>query len=124
VEHKFIENFLNGVGRPDLIAAALGPVGPGQEPVKAALREVFLGRSRRDWERFAAEHDVALAPVLDLKEAFDHPNTAARGMLIRDAEGTPHIGTPFRFRNEPGQPNLTLPDLDQHRGQRFGATRR
>lgn len=119
VEHKFIEAFLRGTGREDLLPDALGPLGPGQDRVKAALRDIFAGRSRAQWETFAATHDAALAPVLDLKEAFDLPNTTARGMLLQDAQGTPHIGTPFRFRNEPGQPRLELPELDQHRGQGF-----
>lgn len=123
VEHKFIQNFLSAVDQAGLITAALGPPGPGQEPVKSALREIFASRSRAEWMDFSARHDVALAPVLDLKEAFDHPNTAARSMLLHDAEGSPHIGTPFRFRHEPGQPRLALPAQDQHRGQSFGNRR-
>ena len=119
LEHKFIENFLRGIGREDLIEQALGPIGTDQEATKAALREIFATRSRAQWQDFAQKHDVALAPVLDLKEAFAQENTQARQMLLHDAAGNPHIGTPFRFREEPGQINMELPELGQHNGESF-----
>ena len=114
VEHKFVENFLNAIGRPDLIPAACGPNGPGQAPVIAALRALFLTRTRDDWAAWAADHDLAFAPVLDLHEAWSQPQVAARGMLTRDAGGSPHIGTPIRFAQEPGRIDPRLPDLGQH----------
>lgn len=114
VEHKFVANFLGAIGRPDLIAAACGPNGPGQAPVTAALRALFLTRSRAAWTDWAADKDLAFAPVLDLKEAWDHPQVAARGMLLRDDDGNPHIGPPIRFASEPARPDLRLPALGQH----------
>ena len=116
VEHKFVQNFLTAVGRTDLIPAATGLNGPGQEPVKTALRDLFLTKTRVEWEAWAADKDIAFAPVLDLKEAFDQPHVAARGMLVRDAEGNSHIGNPVRFRHESGEPDLRLPVLGQHNG--------
>lgn len=114
VEHKFVENFLNAVDRPDLIAAACGPNGPGQQPVKDALTRIFATRTRDQWEDWAKGRDLCFAPVLDLKEAFDRPQIAARDMALRDPQGNPHIGTPLKFRDEPGQPDLRLPGLGEH----------
>jgi crotonobetainyl-CoA:carnitine CoA-transferase CaiB-like acyl-CoA transferase len=114
VEHKFVQNFLNAVGRPDLIPAACGPNGPGQWPVRDALRAIFLTRTRDGWMDWAAGRDLAFAPVLDLKEAFAQAQVAARGMLIRDEDGLPHIGNPVKFRNEPARPDLRLPARGQH----------
>ena len=114
VEHKFVENFLNGVGRPDLIAAACGPNGPGQEPVKAALAQIFATRTRAEWEDWAEGRDLCFAPVLDLKEAFEQPQVAARGMLLHEAGGNPHIGNPVKYAVEPGIPDLRLPALGEH----------
>jgi crotonobetainyl-CoA:carnitine CoA-transferase CaiB-like acyl-CoA transferase len=111
VEHKFVRRLLTDLGRPDLIAAAEGPPGHGQAPVKAFLAETFLSRTRADWEAWFAGRDVCFAPVLNLKEAFDHPQVAAREMLIHDAEGSPHIGTPLKFRDEPGRIDPRLPAL-------------
>ena len=114
VEHKFVENFLNGVGRSDLIQAACGPNGPGQAPVKAAVAEIFATKTRAEWEDWAKGRDLCFAPVLDLKEAFDQPQVTARGMLLRDPEGNPHIGNPVKYALEPGQPDLSLPTLGEH----------
>ena len=48
-------------GHADLIEAASGPPGPGQEPVKAFLRATFATRTRAEWEAFFAAHDVCAA---------------------------------------------------------------
>jgi crotonobetainyl-CoA:carnitine CoA-transferase CaiB-like acyl-CoA transferase len=117
VEHKFVVNMLEALGRPDLIPAATGPNGPGQMPVKAALAEAFLQRTRDEWEAFFAGLDVCAAPVLDLREAFHSPQAAARQMLLRDEAGNLHIGTPLKFADEPGEVRLSLPHLGEHTSQ-------
>ena len=114
VEHKFVENFLNAVNRPDLILAACGPSGPGQAPVKQALTTIFCTKSRAEWEEWSQGRDLCFAPVLDLKEAFAHPQIAARAMLLHDADGSPHIGTPVKYAQEPGKPDLRLAALGEH----------
>lgn len=114
VEHKFVENFLDAVNRPDLIGAACGPNGPGQHPVKQALAAIFRTKTRTEWEEWARGRDLCFAPVLDLKEAFAAPQIAARAMLLHDTAGNPHIGTPVKYANEPGQPTLTLAALGAH----------
>lgn len=120
VEHKFVRTLLNDLGRPDLIAAAEGPPGPGQQPVKDFLAATFATRSRAEWEAWFAGREVCFAPVLDLKEAFAHPQVAAREMLIREPDGTPHIGTPFKFRSEPGRIDPRLPALGEHTAEVLG----
>jgi crotonobetainyl-CoA:carnitine CoA-transferase CaiB-like acyl-CoA transferase len=114
VEHKFVHNLLGALGMEELIAAACGPAGPGQAPVIAALRGVFATRTRDEWVAWFADKDVCFAPVLDLYEAWSQPQVAARGMLLRDAEGNCFIGDPLKFSEEPGRPDLRLPGLDEH----------
>ncbi len=114
VEHKFAENLLGALGRPDLVSIACGPPGPDQAPVKAFLREAFLTRSRREWEAWFADKDVCFAPVLDLHEAFHQPHVESRQMLLRDEAGNLHIGTPVKYRNEPAVLDLRLPALGEH----------
>ncbi len=113
VEHKFARTLLSALGRPDLGELACGPPGDGQEPVKAFLRATFLTRTRAQWESWFAGRDVCFAPVLDLKEAFEHPQTGAREMLVRDADGNLHIGIPIKFRDEPGRLDPRLPGLGE-----------
>jgi len=114
VEAKFVRNLLTALDRPDLIDIATGPPGPGQEPVKAFLRDTFAQRTRAEWEAWLADKDVCAAPVLNLKEAFHQPQTAAREMLVRDADGNLHIGIPIKFQDEPGRIDPVLPGLGQH----------
>lgn len=117
VEHKFAVNLLTALGRTDLIPAACGAPGPGQAPVRAFLEQTFRTRTRDEWEAWFVDKDVCFAPVLDLHEAFHRDHVAHRQMLLRDDDGNLHIGTPVKFRNEPGRPNLVLPELGQHNGQ-------
>ncbi len=112
VERKFVVTLLTALGRPDLIDAAAGPPGAGQAPVKAFLRETFARKTLAHWNAWFADKDVCYAPVLNLLEAWRQPQVAARDMLLRDAAGAHHIGTPVKYRNEPGAPDLRLPDLD------------
>jgi len=120
VEHKFVENLLHALDRADLIPIACGGPGPGQAPVKAFLAETFRSRDRRDWEQWFLDKDVCFAPVLDLHEAFHRPQVAAREMLLRDDEGNLHIGTPIKFRREPGKPRFDLPTLGGHNREILG----
>jgi crotonobetainyl-CoA:carnitine CoA-transferase CaiB-like acyl-CoA transferase len=113
-EHKFADNLLRALDRPDLVAAAAGPPGPAHAPVQAFLRETFATRSRDEWEAWFAGRDICFAPLLDIKEAFAQPHSAARRMLHRDAEGNLHIGLPIKFRDEPGALNPRLPSLGEH----------
>ncbi|WP_372620737.1 CaiB/BaiF CoA transferase family protein [Falsiroseomonas sp.] len=123
-EHKFVENLLHALGRDDLIAAASGPPGPAHKPAENFLRATFATRTRDEWEAWFEGRDVCFAPVLDLKEAFDNPHTAARRMLVRDAEGNLHIGLPIKFRDEPGALNPRLPALGEHTAEVIAEARR
>lgn len=114
VEHKFVHNLLNALDLSQHIKTACGPPGPGQTPVKQALAAVFWTRTRAEWVAWFAGKDICFAPVLDLHEAWHQPQVTARGMLLRDEQGNLHIGNPIRFADEPGQPDLRVPDLDEH----------
>jgi crotonobetainyl-CoA:carnitine CoA-transferase CaiB-like acyl-CoA transferase len=123
-EHKFVETLLHALGRPDLVAGASGPPGPGHEDAKAFLRETFATRTRDEWEAWFQGRDVCFAPLLDLKEAFDHPHATARRMIERDAEGNLHIGLPIKFRDEPGTLDPRLPALGEHTAAVLAEARR
>lgn len=114
VEPKFIHALLEALDRPDLIPIAVQPPGPAHAPVKAFLADIFLSRSRDEWEAWFSGRDVCFAPVLDLQEAFARPQVAAREMMVRDADGNVHLGIPIKFRHEPGRLNPRLPALGEH----------
>ena len=58
--------------------------------------------------------DVCFGEVKTLPEALRDENLLARGMVLTDESGRRHIGTPIRFRDEPGRPVLREPALDAH----------
>ena len=114
VEPKFIRNLLTALGASEWIDTATQPPGPVHEPVKAFLRATFVQKTRDEWMQWFQGKDVAIAPVLDLKEAFDRPQLQAREMLLQDAQGQLHIGNPIKFRHEPAQIDTRLPGLGEH----------
>jgi len=113
-EPQFAERLLTALGRPDLIAAATTPPGPGQRPVKDFLQETFLIRTKAEWEAFLSQLDICWGPVRTLREAFADPFTVAREMLLKDDAGDPHVGVPIKFADEPAAPNLAVAGYGEH----------
>lgn len=113
-EIKFATNLLNAFERPDLIEVAKLPPGPGQAPLRTFFSETFKTRSLAEWQAFLEPIDCAWAWVRSLKEAFDDPFTAERGMVFTDADGNRHVGPPIKFENESPQPNPAVPSFGQH----------
>jgi crotonobetainyl-CoA:carnitine CoA-transferase CaiB-like acyl-CoA transferase len=108
-ERKFCENLFAALGCPDLVTLAASEPGPAQQPLIDFLNETFRSRTRAEWEAFLGPLDLCWAPLRDLKEAFDDPFTAARGMVQRDTDGNRHIGPAIKFRGEPARPDFALP---------------
>ena len=113
-EPKFVHALLGFLGRPDLAPLCLQGPGAHQKPVMDFLERTFRQATRADWEERLAAVDVCFGTVNTLPEAFQDPQVIARGMVLRDAQGRPHIASPVRFLHEPSQPSLDSPALDQH----------
>jgi crotonobetainyl-CoA:carnitine CoA-transferase CaiB-like acyl-CoA transferase len=108
-EPKFAQNLLEPLGRLDLLPLAKLQPGKGQAPLRDFLRETFRTRTRSDWALWFQGKDIAWAPVLNLKEAFDDPNTRARDMLAYDPAGNEIVGTPIKFSEEPAAIDARVP---------------
>jgi crotonobetainyl-CoA:carnitine CoA-transferase CaiB-like acyl-CoA transferase len=124
-ELKFVRNLLEALDRPDLVSLCEQGPGPHQQPVVDFLQGVFATRSQAAWVQWFEGRDICFAPVKDLREAFDDPQVAARGMRLVDELGQEHIGIPIRFREEPGQVRFEVPELGEHTRQvlrEFGCT--
>lgn len=113
-ELHFAEAVLTKLGRPDLLELCKPPPGPRQDPVKAFLRETFLTRTQAEWVDFFADVDCAFAPVKTLREAADDPQLRHREMILEDARGWEHVGTPLKFRHEPGVPRFAFAAAGEH----------
>lgn len=111
-EEKFVRNLLNALGREDLIEACLGEAGERQKPAIDFLTMTFKQKTQADWIAWFEDKDVCFAPVLDFAEAFESEQMRSRGMILAGPKGEHVIGTPIKFREEPGQVSLSAPDLD------------
>jgi crotonobetainyl-CoA:carnitine CoA-transferase CaiB-like acyl-CoA transferase len=113
-ELDFATHLLTPLGRPDLIAVAVGPGGEAQAELRAFLTEVFLTRTLSDWLAWFEGRRISVAPVLSLSEALAHPQTHARQMVSVDAAGRRHVGNAIRFRRDPAQPVLSIQAIGEH----------
>src|SRR4051812_40042389 len=113
-EMNFVENLLKALGRPDLVAVCKLPWGKAQDPVKHYLQETFATKTRDEWDRWLSDKSVCYGPVLDLKEAWDAPGLRDRGMIVKGPDGVEALGTPIKFKEEPGQPTFEFAALGQH----------
>jgi crotonobetainyl-CoA:carnitine CoA-transferase CaiB-like acyl-CoA transferase len=110
-EMKFVENLLTALERPDLIEVCQRSWGPEQDPVKDFLTETFATRSLAEWNDWLADKGVCYAPVLDMNEAWQEPYLRERGMVAAGADGVERLGTPVKFKAEPGLPSDKLAEL-------------
>ncbi|MBV9540939.1 MAG: CoA transferase, partial [Alphaproteobacteria bacterium] len=108
-ERKFCENLLIALGRADLIDLAAGEPGDSQKPLVDFFTQTFATKTRAEWEAFLTPIDLCWGSVRSLKDGFEDPHSAARGMLLRDPAGNPHIGPAIKFAQEPAEPNFDLP---------------
>ncbi len=120
-EPKFIRNLLNAWDREDLIALCEQGPGPHQTVVIDFFKSVFKTKTQAHWVEWFKTLDVCFAPVRNVREAFDDPHTLARGMVFTDESGCEHIGSPIKFELEPGEPNLSIPELGEHNREVIGS---
>jgi crotonobetainyl-CoA:carnitine CoA-transferase CaiB-like acyl-CoA transferase len=86
LEPKFLARFCQGAGI-EFDPMAIVP-GPHQAAFKARFAEVFLTKTRAEWESFGREHDCCLEPVLSPEEAMNDAHLSARGVFVRtDSKG-------------------------------------
>jgi crotonobetainyl-CoA:carnitine CoA-transferase CaiB-like acyl-CoA transferase len=117
LEPKFWAAFCEGVGRSDLSSAQFDHPG---SPAHGALQEIFLSRTRSQWQQFAAEHECCLEPVLGLAEALDSELVRARGMVVEvqqpgASEHLRQLGNPIGLSRTPGDPaRAPAPALGEH----------
>ena len=116
LEPKFWLMWCRGVGREDLIERQFDP--PGSEAHREVER-LFAQRTREEWERFAAERDCCLEPVLDLDEALESELVRARDMVVElDQPGAERpvrqLGVPIKLGRTPGAVSAPGPVLGEH----------
>jgi crotonobetainyl-CoA:carnitine CoA-transferase CaiB-like acyl-CoA transferase len=83
LEPKFWTALCTALQRPDLIDQQFS-----EEPAtQAAMEEIFMSRTRREWQDALSSLDACCEPVLRLDEAAVHPQVAARRLLGHQVSG-------------------------------------
>jgi alpha-methylacyl-CoA racemase len=112
LEPKFWSTFCERAGRPDLLSLHQPASTEERETALAALRALFLTRTRDEWVAEFSEIETCFGPVNSLTEALHDPQIEALGTVRRADYGasgeigtlalTPRIeGVPFEVRHAP-----------------------
>ena len=106
LEPKFWAALCIAIGRPNLVGLQFAEGAEGEE-LNIAMEEVFLSKSRSEWERDLAGLDACCEPVLELDEVALHPQVAARGLITKRKTGVevrPAVQTraDWRRKDPPG----------------------
>ena len=111
LEPQFYAAFLAGLGLdadPDLPPQFDVPRWP---LLRDRLAARIAEHPRAHWEAVFAGTDACVAPVLDLDEAPQHPQLAARGVLVDDGSGTAPAPAP-RLSRTPARAGAVDPGAD------------
>ncbi len=88
------------------------------EALDALLSQVFATRTVEAWLACFDEAGIPAGPVLSVAEVMEHPQLAARDMIV--AMSHPEVGTvrtvgpPVRLESTPARPRHAPPRLGQH----------
>jgi len=66
---------------------------PSQDEIRNAMADVFATRTRDEWAALLGPSDCCVAPVLNVAEAVDDPQVAARGLVV---DAVHEVEGPFR----------------------------
>jgi crotonobetainyl-CoA:carnitine CoA-transferase CaiB-like acyl-CoA transferase len=117
LEPKFLLNFLERVGRPELAALAAGDSAQRQR-LHDELTVIFASRTRDAWTAFMADVDTCFAPVNTLEETLHDPQVEALGLFTSVEHPrlgpVPQISSPFSFSTTPATLRRPPPDLGEH----------
>jgi crotonobetainyl-CoA:carnitine CoA-transferase CaiB-like acyl-CoA transferase len=82
------------------------------------IEAVLMGRTTAHWVASFDAAGVPAGPVHSMKEAFDHPQTRARAMVMETDHPTAgrvkSVGNPIKFSGLPQQPARPAPLLGEH----------
>jgi crotonobetainyl-CoA:carnitine CoA-transferase CaiB-like acyl-CoA transferase len=115
LEPKFWRELVEVIGLTELSDSGLADGEEGRRTI-AAVEAVLRTRTRAQWEETLAGHDVCVEPVLDIGEAYEHPQIRSRGMRLEAGDGRPtaQTGFPLRLAGTPAAYRRKAPGYGEH----------
>ncbi|MEZ5500130.1 MAG: CaiB/BaiF CoA-transferase family protein [Steroidobacteraceae bacterium] len=110
-ELKFVRNLLTEFDALEFVPLCERGPGAHQKPLIDFLRGKFRQRTQTEWIEWFQGRDISFAPVKNLREAMDDPQAQARAMHLLDEDGREHLGSAFKFRDEPAKLRLKAPKM-------------
>jgi crotonobetainyl-CoA:carnitine CoA-transferase CaiB-like acyl-CoA transferase len=120
LEHKFLQEFCQRVGRPELVTLASGDAGH-RDTLRTELREIFAARTLAEWVDCMDGVDTCFAAVNTLEETLNDPQVVAQGLftsVVHPRLGElQQISPPFTFSGTPAQIRRPPPELGEHNAE-------
>lgn len=115
LEKKFWRNLCMGLGKEELIDMIDDE--SNHPYLKEQLAESFKQKTMREWEKFFADKDACVTPVLNFKEAVESEQVQANEMIlnVRDDELGEYqqLGFAMKLSKTPAQLNKRAPRLGE-----------
>ena len=124
LEPKFWRALCNTLNRDDLYEPGMSTNPKDQSFVQDALRREFAAATRDDWTAMFVEVDACVEPVLTASEALQHPQAAARGMLVEVPAGADsvqaQVSNPIHFSETEAEYKYVGAAFGEHTDQVLG----
>lgn len=115
LEKKFWRNLCIGLGKEELIDMIDNE--SNHPYLKEQLEEAFKQKTMREWEKFFADKDACVTPVLNFKEAVESEQVKANEMVlnVQDDELGEYqqLGFAMKLSKTPAQLNKRAPRLGE-----------
>ncbi|MFB0562474.1 MAG: CaiB/BaiF CoA transferase family protein [Candidatus Lokiarchaeia archaeon] len=117
IEGKFWLNFLEIIGREDLISKQFVPKNEAKK-ILSEIREIMLTKTRDEWLKIMEDVDICVAPVYSIGEVIQDPQLRHRRMFVdveHPVEGkTLQVAFPLKFSETPATIRTPAPIFGQH----------
>lgn len=119
LEPHFRKMLCEALDIPELIQSTFNDSPYTQKRFKEAIKDAFLTKTFDEWlEVFNEDFEGCVEPVLNIKEAIEHPQIKARNMLVevpkKDGTTQMQIGSAFKFENVEPTYRFTGSKLGEH----------
>jgi crotonobetainyl-CoA:carnitine CoA-transferase CaiB-like acyl-CoA transferase len=122
LEPKFWRAFVEAIGLPHLVDAALADGDEAREVV-SEVEATLRNRTRAEWVAHFDGRDVCCEPLLHVDEVFENPQVRHRGMRLAAGVAGPvaQCGPPFRLSASPFAVHRPAPAHGEHTGEVLAA---
>ncbi len=108
LEGKFWQSCCTVLERPEWVARQW------DASLRGELAELFATRQRDEWAALFAAVDCCVTPVLTPEEALQNEQIAARGMVVRSADGLTQFAPPLKISGHAFSIRKPAPRAGEH----------